>query len=231
MTFTDRVLEALGPAFRERAGELLPDLVAALCGELDAVDDLMSPGNRTWAKVFDLDVTPYPALIGQAAGTPVPAGLSLEQQRAYVRARTSWRRGTPAAMAAAVQALLTGTQRVDIIERDGTPWRLSIRVWQPETTATAAEIRAAATTQKPVGIVIDQIHIDPGASYRHMRDEHGPTYADLTDFLTIRPIARHVPERFLGGLNYAQMAALAPTYPDWSALYPDYKSARDDEEI
>lgn len=230
MTFADRVLEALGPAFREHAGDMLPDLVAGLCAVLDETDDLMAPGAHTWAKVFDLDVTPFPAFIGRVAGTPVPAGLTLEQQREYVRARTSWRRGTPAAMQAAVMALLTGTRRADIIERDGGPWKLSIDVWEPETTVTAAEMLAAATTQKPVGLVITEVRINPPASYRHMVDEHGPTYADLSVFGTYRPIATHVPERITGGLSYEVMATLAATYPDWTALYPDYKSARDDQE-
>lgn len=200
--FADRVLEALGPALRTRAGELLPDLVDALVGPLEDLDTLSRPPahDRPWAAWFDLDHTTQPSWIGSVTGTTIPGGLTLEQQRAYVRDRAAWRRGRLDAVAAAVRALLTGDQRVAINERvddDGDPdaWQLVIHVYDDETTATGAEIAAAAAAQKPVGIRIADIVLHPAGdeppgitwwrppghrlTFARVRAEYA-TFADLT---------------------------------------------------
>lgn len=162
--FAARTLDDLGPALRRRAGDLLEPLVESLTGPLDDIDTLARPpaSDRPWAAWFDLDHTPQPAWIGGAVGTAVPGGLTLEQQRAHVRDQAAWRRGRLDAVAAAVQAKLTGTQSIAIQERvdengDPDPWQLVLHVYADETTATGAEIAAAASTQKPVGLRIADV--------------------------------------------------------------------------
>lgn len=193
MTVAERVLAGLGPALRDQAGPVLEDLVDALTSELNTIDQLLQPTEDGWAGAFDLDTTPAPAWLGNTTGTRVPGGLTVDQQRAYVLARPSWRRGTPAAMVAAVRATLTGLQRVTVDERDGSPWRLTVTVYAAETPDEAATL-AAALSQKPVGIVLT-LQVAQGASYAHMTALHGPTYADeAAEFPTYGDAIAHLPE-------------------------------------
>ena len=135
--------------------------------------------------------------MAQAIGTSLPGGLTLDQQRTYISDRPNWRRGTPGAMVAAVQAVLIGTNpRVDLTERDGSPWRLTIHVQAGNVPAGGVDvITAAALTQKPVGIVLNAIDVRTGATFDHMRDLHGPTFDDYrAAFGTFNDAAAHQPE-------------------------------------
>lgn len=200
MSVADRVLEGLGPAFRAAAGPLLPDMVTALVSEDEPADQLIQPADpdapswiRWWPAAFDLDGTPDPVWLGQLIGTAVPGGLTLEEQRAYIADRPAWRRGTRAALLAAVQSTLTGLKRVTIDERDGSAWQLTVSVYEAETPDPDAAL-AAALSQKPVGIVLD-FQVLEGATYAHMTAEHGPTYADeAAEFPTYADAISHLPE-------------------------------------
>lgn len=237
MSVIEGVLDGLGPAFRVAAGSTLDDLVAGLVSELDTTAALMAIGPGGWAALYDLDTTPQPKWLGAATGTVVPAGLTLEQQRAYVRDRANWRRGSLDAMAAAINTLLDSPTRVGFIERtaaDGGPnaWHLQIRVYDTGTDTTEAEILAAAATQKPVGLVIDGVEFVPAVTYADL----ATLYADYADLagdwgypLTLeddipgvrwwRPAANVT--------RYARLRALAPTYADSLVLFPTYREARD----
>lgn len=194
--FADRVLEGLGPTFADRAGPLLPLLVDGLTSELAASDDLLSPaGSRPWPVLFDLDTTPYPAWLGQVSGTRAPAGLSRQDQREYIRDRRAWRRGTPGAIKAAVAATLVGSRRVELVERDGSPWHLTVQVYASEVPAgDTAPVLTAAQSQKPTGITVS-VEVLTGATYEHMATVHGPTYADFAAaFGTYQQARDHIPE-------------------------------------
>lgn len=194
--FSDRVVDALGPAIAAHAGALLEPLVDGLTREVAATDDLLgTAGDDPWPVAFDLDATPHPAWLGQAAGTRVPAGLTLQQQREYIRDRRAWRRGTPAAIKAAVATALRGSKRVELVERDGSPWRLTVKVYNSEVpNGDTAPVLAAANTQKPVGNIVT-VTVLTGATYDHMRLSHGPTYTDFTAAFPSYDLARdHVPE-------------------------------------
>lgn len=190
-----RLVEALGAALLRRGGDQLEDLVDGYAVSLAPLDDRLQPVPiRGWPAAFDLDTTPDPAFIGAATGTRVPGGLTLEQQRDYVRDRTAWRRGSPAAVKGAVAALLTGTRRVDLFERDGSPWHLRVRTYSAQSAdVTEADIVAAAGTQKPVGITLDA-EIALGASYEHHTAEW-ETYEDFTAaYSSYDEASIHVPE-------------------------------------
>ena len=194
--FGDRLLDDLGPSFVRLAGPLLPPVVEALVAPIAEVDDLLQPTPGGWATFADLDTTPQPWWFGQVVGVTVDRNLSAEGQREQVRSRPAARRGSPAAINAAVQALLTGTKTVVLFERDGSPWRLRVRVYEAEVPAgvTAAVIKAAVTAQKPVGIVVN-VEIRPAASYDHFAAEHGPAYSDAaSDFASYDSARTHVPE-------------------------------------
>jgi hypothetical protein len=195
VSFADRALAGMGAAFARRAGVLLDALVRGLTSQAERVDELVVANfNRgPWRDTFDLETTTIPAWLGQATGTPVPGGLTPEQQRAYVRERRAQKRGTPGAMRAAVRATLRGSQRVELSERDPDPDRVRVRVYSSEVTDMAATT-AAALTQKPVGLLL-AVDVLSGATYAHMTTTHGPSYADFgARFPTYADARDHVPE-------------------------------------
>lgn len=195
-TFAQRVLDAAGPAFIDRAGPLVVPLVEGLTDEVAATDTLLSPtGAEGWAVAFDLDETPYPGWLGQSVGTRVLGGLTAAEAREFVRTRKAWRRGTPSAILAAVTATLVGSQRADLLERDSSPWHLTIQVYASEVPGgDIGPVLAAAASQKPVGIIM-AVSMLTGATYAHMTAEHGPTYTDeQAVFPTYADARDHLPE-------------------------------------
>jgi hypothetical protein len=193
-TVAARIVAALGDALARRGGAQFEDLVDGYAAPIAPLDDRLRPVARGWPAAFDLGTTPDPAFIGTATGTDVPGGLTLEQQREYVRDRAAWRRGTPEAIKGAVRQLLTGTRRVDLFERDGSPWHLRVQTYSAESTGvTEDDVRAAAGTQKPVGITLSA-EVALGASYEHHTAEHA-TYEDFTAaYSSYDEASIHVPE-------------------------------------
>lgn len=192
----DRLLDALGDALVERAGALLPDVLRGLSDPMAAADDRLAETDRGWAAAFDLDTTPEPRWLGAATGTVVPGGLTLEQQRAYVRDRARWRRGSPSAIREAIRAVLlpSTNRRVDLVERDGSPWHLRAQVWTATLPAGgAATVEAAARTQMPVGITFE-LEVLTGATFAHMTTYHGPTFAaEALAFPAFSDAIYHIP--------------------------------------
>lgn len=76
-----------------------------------------------------------------------------EDLRALILDRPAFRRGTTAAIVEAAKATLTGTQNVLVVERDTSPWRLSIVTLTSETPNPTATLNAMLA-QKPFGIVL-----------------------------------------------------------------------------
>ncbi|MSZ75533.1 MAG: hypothetical protein F2667_00330 [Actinobacteria bacterium] len=199
MSFADRVLAGLGRGIASRAGPLLPAFVRGLTDQTVATDELVTVTDPTeaigHAGVFDLDASPFATYLGQLSGTEVPGGLTLAQQRDYVRDAPGRRRGTPAAMVAALRPFLTGYKRVDIIERDGSPWRLRVLVYTAQIApgVTQAQLEAAAALQKPVGnvMVVEQ---RAGASFDHNRTHTTTFDSRLAYFPTFNDATNHLPE-------------------------------------
>jgi ribosomal protein L18 len=193
VSFASRALAGMGAAFRRRAGALLEPIVTALSSGVDPADKITGTDAGPFSNVFHLDRTDHPAWLGQATGTPVPGGLSLEAQREYVRERPNARRGTPGAVRAVVRSTLRGSRRVQLVERDGTPDHVRVQVYNSEVTDLTATT-AAAMSQKPVGLLL-AVEVLSGATYAHMTTAHGPSYADFTArFPTYADARDHVPE-------------------------------------
>jgi hypothetical protein len=192
--FADRVLAALGPAFRTAAGPLLPDLLTALTAQLGAVDELLTvgDGDLAAAPLTDLATSPFPRWLGQLAGLRVPAGLDVAAARAHVTGRGVSRRGTPAAMRAAAAATLTGGRRVTLVERNGSPWQLLVLTYARETPDPAA-VLAAVLQEKPVGIVLTHAVL-LGQTFGQLTAT-GQTFGDLRrSGLTFDQIRRTIPD-------------------------------------
>jgi hypothetical protein len=193
--FADRALDAMGEAFRDRAGPLLPPIVEALTDPAADVDDLLAPtGPSDVPRWSDLDETPIPATLGAATGTRIPSGLTLEQQRTFLREQPARRRGSAASIAAAARAAAPG-RRVDLFERQGGAYGLEVRLTGgTNDAATLAAVQAAVALQKPVGITLT-VTFAPGATFNHVKTQHGPTLGQLaTQFATLGALATHVPE-------------------------------------
>lgn len=186
-----RVLDAVGEAFRARAGAATEPLVTGLVTGLQDVSDLSDPGDHPWSDAFDLDATPAPRWLGAVTGTPMPMGLTAAQARATVRDRSTWQRGTPAALLAAARSAYT-RGHIELLERNGSAWKATLRVYGA-TNLELEQVRVAAAAQKPVGIVLT-VEAAVGATYAHLSAVHG-TYAELAaEFPTYDAMTSHQPE-------------------------------------
>lgn len=178
-----RTLAGMGPALLELGGPLLPGFVDALAAELESTDYLLTPTTvgrvvQPGTPLSDAARTPYPAWLAQVAGQVIPMSTPTEVARQQLLARRVDRRGTPAAMVAAVKATLTGQARVLLTERyGGDPWVVRVVTYTAETPDPAAT-RAAALSEKPVGLVLDY-QTATGQSYAATTAEN-KTYAQHT---------------------------------------------------
>jgi len=199
-SFAERLYLALAPVARwddENAWSLLI-LVNAIGAMFQTVDDVVrdTPDGPGFSILLDLNRCPSEALdwLGQFVGVRLPAGATDAEKRAAIAAESGFRRGTRAALEAAVKATLTGAQTVIVRERSGDStaepidyaYRLKIRTYPAETPDAAATL-AAALSQKPGGIVLDYATVAPA------------TYGSVA-------------------VDYATYAVVAATFADYFAL-------------
>lgn len=139
-------------------------LCEAIAGRLQGVEDLIRDdpvtGDPGWSIVMDVDRAPddWLAWLAQFAGVRLDPSLSDADQRIRIKSTDGFKRGTPAAIAGAVQPLLTGTKTVQIVERYGTAYRLNVITLAAET-PDPAKVQAAALAQKPAGLVMTVIAV------------------------------------------------------------------------
>lgn len=133
---------------------------AMIARPIDALrsDDTGTGGRR----MYDPDRAPAWALewLSQQVGLDeLPSFLSEAEQRALIRDAPGMRRGTPAAMIAAVQPYLTGSGSVIFVERDGGPYKLTVVTRTSETPDPDAAL-AALMNAKPAGIDLTYVISD-----------------------------------------------------------------------
>lgn len=128
-----------------------------------AVADLSEDrdGRPGWAALADVETAPANALeyLSQIVGIHVTKGATEAVQRAEVRRHAGAARGRPASMIAEVQATLTGSKSVRLIERTSSAWTFTVITRTSETpdpTATAAAIER----QRPGGDIVTHIISD-----------------------------------------------------------------------
>lgn len=153
---TDRWMDALGRAINQNDpdGALL-ELLDSVGRRLGEVDDLVSdsvdgPG---WSALMDPDRTPYPAWTAQLVGVTIPGGTSDAGARALIKARPRARRGSIQTIKDIARLHLTGTKRVDVIERTTSAYTFTVRTYAAETPDPAA-VEAALRAAKPAGLVL-----------------------------------------------------------------------------
>jgi hypothetical protein len=185
--FTAELYDALGPgvAHDDAPGYLLArylDGPGALLGDVASrvrdTDDGLG-----WERELDPDLTRAPAWAGQFVGVRIPDGTPLARARELIRERRAFRRGTPDALREAARTFLTGTRRVDLVERDGSAYRLRVITYARETPDPGA-VLLALQAAKPAGLLL--VHeVLSGIPYD---------------------------ERDLDADSYDELDALAPTY-------------------
>ena len=152
------VFDNLGPWARaDESGELLA-FVRALVEPLAFVDDVVRDTDEYvgWGTLMDVDVAPVWALpwLAQFVGVSYVYGESEASQRIRIKEASGFHRGTPAAIIGAARQHLTGTRRVELYERDGSPWVFRVRTYTSET-PDPAKVQAAVLALKPAGLVFN----------------------------------------------------------------------------
>ena len=153
MTVADRVYGAF-PGQIQNAD--LATYTGALAGMFEYMASLMESGPNGevgWSILLDVDRCPPEALswLAQLVGTKTIPSLTTAQQRAYIKSKPGWQRGTPAAMVTEIQQYLTGSKRVIITERDTDAYHFSVLTFASETPSTAL-VNQAILAQKPAGL-------------------------------------------------------------------------------
>jgi hypothetical protein len=184
-----------GERLRERTAELAPDdaaygyahahLAQALAKALERAGEIYDPDDGTLpgSPLVDVDRCPDWALpwLAQLIGVALPPDTSPDNARYLIRDVAGWRRGTPGAIQAAIDPLLTGGKTVFFRERVSTavdpPYTLEI-VTRNEETPNPGAVLSAILAQKPAGILLDY-HLITGWDYQGLKDTGPDPYSAL----------------------------------------------------
>lgn len=181
-------------------GYALAHFCAAQGVMFQVVEDLArdTPEGPGWSVVIDLDRCPDEWLpwLAQFVGVTVIPGSTPADMRVRIASTDGFKRGTPAALEAAAQATLTGSQVVYFRERDplaaDPPYSLEVVTRISETPDPAATL-AALIAQKPGGLVLTYRQV-AGWDYAEMTatgpDPYsalGPIYPTYFDLATNDP--------------------------------------------
>lgn len=109
-----------------------------------------------WVRMLDPDTSPSYTLgyLAQFAGVALEPLWTDQERRDAIKTPNGFRRGTIAAMRAAIQRTLTGAKDVFFLERSGgSAYELTVNTIENQTPDEAASY-AAALSQKPAGIIL-----------------------------------------------------------------------------
>jgi hypothetical protein len=156
------------------------------------MEDLSRDGDSDpgWSGLVDIARCPEWALpwLAQCVGVQLVPGSTVAEKRIRIQATDGQKRGTPAAMVVAAQASLTGSKTVQMVERDGSAYALTVVTYTSETPDESA-VLAALVSQKPAGIVLDYHTVD-GQTWRQLEEN----YTDWQDVKDSYPDWRAVRE-------------------------------------
>jgi hypothetical protein len=147
-------------AFVDAIGQMFQD-------GADLVEDGPN-GEPGWSIVLDINRAKDEGLpwLAQLIGLHFYSGLTADQQRQLIRAHAGWQRGTAAAIIAAIRLFLTGTQTVQINERDTSAYHFAVIIWAAEapadTSATSPLVRYVNQYAKPAGLQWS-LTVNPGS--------------------------------------------------------------------
>lgn len=113
-------------------------------------------GRPPWQIAMDPETAPDFALawLAQFVGAELEAAMSDSEQRDAIEVPQGWRRGTPESMREIARRTLTGTKSVNLIERDGDPYDLTVHVLSSEQTLMPTETARLIRKGKPIGLVL-----------------------------------------------------------------------------
>lgn len=173
----DRLYERLAPVatYDVENGMVVQAIAETLAAPQQIVEDLArdSDTQLAWQAALDPDTCPAIMLpwLAQFAGVTLQPGDDEAGQRARITQAAGFYRGTNRAIRENVQATLTGSKGVTILERvSGNRWATTIVTRASETPDPAATTRAALS-QKPTGFIFtvvtsDEPIIDEGGAAR-----------------------------------------------------------------
>jgi hypothetical protein len=97
--------------------------------------DTLSHEDIPWSGMLDLDTIKPEALqwLGQFLGVVLDASLAESDQRQQIRDHIGWQRGTPKTFTDAIRTKLTGTQTVELHERDTDAYHFTVITYGDET--------------------------------------------------------------------------------------------------
>jgi len=158
--------------------------IATAYDDVEILADVGPAGQVGWSIIVDINRVPDAGLpwLGQFIGVVLPPGLTAAQQRSAIQTAYGWRRGTPAALTAAIAPLLTGNKTVIFKERDGDPYTLTVITRSSETPNSAA-VLAALTSQKPAGIILNYL-TSTGFTYLELRATQATYTTTRTNYAT-----------------------------------------------
>lgn len=195
--FGQRLYDRLEPWWMgdEKRGYPLRDYcyaIGEMFGEVEALAREDGAGNPPWSAVLDVDRIPAKNLpwLAQLAGVELIQGLSEADTRAFIKAASGRARGTRDSIVAAAQVFLTGTKFVDVIERDGSPYRLTV-VTHDDETPDPLKVEKAIRTVKPAGIVLN--YALANLTYSALDTAYGTYAAQDTAFVSYGDMTRNDP--------------------------------------
>lgn len=159
MSLADDLYEKLYPlqAGDDQRGYPLRALVRAVMAGFAVVEALTAETDDVpaWGATFDPDLAPQSALgyLGQFHGVSLSGLASETEQRNAVKDARGFSRGSVAAIKAAAAVHLTSTQRVDVFERVGDAWHITVATYVPQTPDPAV-VEAAVRAAKPAGLLL-----------------------------------------------------------------------------
>jgi hypothetical protein len=170
----ERLFEQVEPLAYADAehGHALAHLCAAAARMIDRAYGLAHDADVPWGIALDGERAADSDLdwLGQLAGVRLPGYLTPAARRTRVLETDGRRRGTVGAIVGAARQHLTGTRRVELRERDGSPYKLRVITFTAET-PDPAKVQAALLEQKPAGLVLTY-EVRDGQSYGQAEDRN-----------------------------------------------------------
>jgi hypothetical protein len=125
-----------------------------------------------WSAAVDPERAPVWALpwTAQFAGVTLTPGLDEPTQRWEITSPPAFERGSTDALISRAQRLLTGQQRVTVLERDGSEWRTTVITYTSETPDPAATERDVLAEEMGGERIV--YRVDPGWSVGQLEDEY-----------------------------------------------------------
>ena len=152
----------LEPMFYDDDGSLAIYLSSIGDELFQIVDDWASDtddGKPGYSLLIDPLRVPEEAIpwLAQFVGSTIWEGLSEDDKRSQLVSLGNWKRGTVQSIQLAVAPLLTGSQTVQIKERDTSPYHFQVLTFSSET-PNQTQVIAAINSTKPAGLQFTYVY-------------------------------------------------------------------------